>query len=80
MKKALYDDEVPYLAHVSDFHLSGGFSMKALRSKISVAQLGMMGLVVTVCYYDQVHLHVTDYFKFPKPGDFMEIDPPALVR
>lgn len=40
----------------------------------------MMGLVVTVCYYDQVHLHVTDYFKFPKPGDFMEIDPPALVR
>lgn len=43
MKKALYDDEVPYLAHVSDFHLFGGFSMKALRSKISVAQLGNDG-------------------------------------
>lgn len=79
MKKALYDDEVPYLAHVSDFHLFGGFSMKALRSKISVAQLGNDG-ACSDCYYDQVHLHVTDYFKFPKPGDFMEIDPPALVR
>ena len=47
--------------------------MSFLRSKLSVAQSVNNGILVTF-YYDQVHLHGTDHFKFPKPRDFMKID------